>query len=107
MGVARQIAQHLLGPGERRLAVDDPLDVAAAGQMKRLNVLLVGEPGMGRRRTSTRRRRCASHEHRQQHAPEQARQHLDVHEEVAACTATHRVPSSERPPPGTIMCTCG
>ena len=40
-------------------------------------------------------------------APEQAPEHVDVHEEVRLGRdplATHR---SDSPPPGTIMCTCG
>ena len=31
MGVTGQIAQHLLGPCERRLAIDDPLDSPQRG----------------------------------------------------------------------------
>ena len=46
------------------------------------------------------------HEHRQHLAAKQARQHVDMHEKLER-EATHRALSSENPPPGTIICTCG
>jgi len=46
VGVARQIAQHLLRPGERLFAVDDPLDPPQRRQ-ELLEASLIGEPGMG------------------------------------------------------------
>src|ERR1019366_7140731 len=46
MGVARQIAQHLLGSRERLLAVDYPLDPAQRRQ-EALEGLFVGEPSVG------------------------------------------------------------
>ena len=45
MGVARQIAQHLAGPGERLLGVDHPIDLAQWPQIG-LERSLVGEPRM-------------------------------------------------------------
>ena len=45
VGVAGQIAQYLLRSGERRLAVDDPLDAPQRGD-EALERGLVGEPGM-------------------------------------------------------------
>jgi hypothetical protein len=45
-GVAREIAQHLLWPGERLFAVDDPLGSAQACQ-ELLEGSLVGKSGMG------------------------------------------------------------
>ena len=33
MGVATEIGEHLVGPAERRLAIDDPIDAACPGQM--------------------------------------------------------------------------
>ena len=46
MRVAREIAQHLLRPGEWLFAVDDPLDPAQRRQ-ELLEGSLIGEPGMG------------------------------------------------------------
>ena len=45
VGVARQIAQHLLGPGERLLGVDHPIDLAQWRQIG-MECSLVGEPHM-------------------------------------------------------------
>src|SRR5260370_4280087 len=95
MGVTGEIAQHLLRPCERSLAVDDPLNAPQRGD-EALERSLVCKPGMG-----VEELQLASvvrmHEHRQHLAPEKARQQVDM----------HQVPSSESPPPGTIMCTCG
>ena len=104
VGVAGQIAQHLLRSGERRLAVDDPLDAPQRGD-EALERGLVGEPGM-----RVEERQPAGvvriREHRQHLAAEQARQQVDVHQEVGPRGDPSR-PSSDSPPPGTIMCTCG
>src|SRR5712692_5758806 len=104
MGVTGEIAQHLLRPCERSLAVDDPLDAPQRGD-EALERSLVGKPGMG-----VEELQLASvvrmHEHRQHLAPEQARQQVDMHEEVGARRDPSRA-ASESPPPGTIMCTCG
>ena len=45
MGVTGEIAQHLLGPCERRLAIDHPLDAPQRGD-EALERPLVGESGM-------------------------------------------------------------
>src|SRR5207342_3207302 len=45
VGVARQITQYLLGPGERLLGIDDPIDLAQWRQIG-LERSLVGEPYM-------------------------------------------------------------
>ncbi len=105
VGVAGQIAQHLLRSGERRLAVDDPLDAPQRGE-EALERGLVGEPGM-----RVEERQLAGvvriREHGQHLAAEETRQQVDVHEEVGAGRRPIATPSSDSPPPGTIMCTCG
>ena len=82
MRVTGEIAQHLLGPCKRRLAIDHPLDAPQRGD-EALERPLVGKPGM-----RVEERQLAGvvriHEHRQHLAPEQARQHVDMHEEVGA-----------------------
>ena len=46
MGVAREIAENLLGPAEGRLGVDDPVDLSQRGeaQGERLRLREGGEP---------------------------------------------------------------
>ena len=82
MGVTGEIAQHLLGPSERRFAIDNPLDAPQRGD-EALERPLVGEPGMG-----VEERQLVGvvrlHEHGQHLAAEQARQHIDMDEEVGA-----------------------
>ena len=82
MRVTREIAQHLLGSGERRLAVDYPVEAPQRGD-EALERPLLGKPGMG-----VEERQLAAvvrvHEHRQHLAAKQARQHVDMHEEVGA-----------------------
>ena len=77
-----EIAQHLLGSRERRLAVDYPVDAPQRGD-EALERPLLGKPGMG-----VEERQLAAvvriHEHRQHLAAKQARQHVDMHEEVGA-----------------------
>jgi len=76
-----------------------------SGAMKRLERPLVGKSGKG-----VEERQLAGvvrlREHGQHLAAEQARQQLTCTRKLER-EATHRVPSSESPPPGTIMCTCG
>ena len=43
----------------------------------------------------------------QEQPAEQARKHTRTGRKKAGRHATQRSPSSEMPPPGTIMCTCG
>ncbi len=82
MGIAGEIAQHLLGSCERRLAIDHPPDAPQRGD-ETLERLLVGEPGMGIEELQL-VGVVRIHEHRQHLAAEQARQHVDVDEEVGA-----------------------
>jgi hypothetical protein len=82
MGVTGEIVQHLLGPCEWRLAIDHPLDAPQRGD-ETLERPLVGKSGMGveeRQLVGVVR----SHEHRQHLAAEQARQQVDMDEEVGA-----------------------
>jgi hypothetical protein len=82
MGVTGEIAQLLLGPCERRLAIDHPFDASRRSD-EALERPLVGESGMGVEELQL-AGVVRMHEHRQHLAPEQARQHLDMHEEVGA-----------------------
>jgi hypothetical protein len=82
MGVTGEIAQHLLGPCERCLAIDHPLDASQRSD-EALERPLVGKPG---ERVEERQPVGVVRidEHRQHLAAEQARQHVDVDEEVGA-----------------------
>src|SRR5215813_13837334 len=82
MGVTGEISQHLLGPRERLLAVDHPLDAPQWGD-EALERSLVGEPGMGVEELQL-AGGMRMHEHRQHLALEQARQDVDMDEEVGA-----------------------
>src|SRR5215475_13180111 len=82
MGVTGEIAQHLLWPCERRLAVDPPLDSPQRGD-EALECSLIGKSGMGVEELQ-RAGVMRLHEHRQHLAAEQARQYVDMNEEVGA-----------------------
>src|SRR5215475_16086465 len=96
MRITGEIAQHLLGSRERRLAVDYPLDAPQRGD-EALKRPLVGESGMGVEKLQL-TGAVRMHEHRQHLAPEQARQHVDMYEEVGArgdpSRAVEREPST-------------
>ena len=79
VGIPGEIAQHLLGP--RRFWCDYPFAFAQRRQ-ESLERSSVGRP-RGRRRTST-TLRVDLDQHGQEPPPEQARQHVDVHEEARA-----------------------
>jgi hypothetical protein len=82
MGVTAEISADLPGSCERRLAVDHPLDVPqrADEALERAVVSKTGkrveEPQLAGA--------VRIHEHRQHLAPEQTREHVDMHEEVGA-----------------------
>ena len=82
MRITGEIAQHLPGPCERCLAIHHPLDVPQRGD-EALERPLVGESGMRVEERQLAGVVCI-HEHRQHLAPKQARQHVDMHEEVGA-----------------------
>src|SRR5262252_9666432 len=82
MGVTGNISQHLLWPCERRLAVDPPLDSPQRGD-EALEHSLVGKSGMGVEELQL-AGVMRLHEHRQHLAAEQARQDVDMNEEVGA-----------------------
>ena len=104
VGVARQIGEHGLGSGEGRLGVDEPVLLAQRRQessegapvakacMVAEELQPAGRMGLG--------------ELGQEEPPEQLGEHAHGQEE-AGLQRTQRVPSSEMPPPGTIMWTCG
>src|SRR5215831_9361548 len=80
MGVTGEIAQHLLWPCEWRLAVDPPLDTPQRGD-EALERSLVGKSGVGVEELQ-RAGVMRLHEHRQHLAAEQAREYVDMNEEV-------------------------
>src|SRR5215472_13066618 len=82
MGVTGNISQHLLWPCERRPAVDHPLDTPQRGD-EALERCLVGKSGMGVEELQL-AGVMRLHEHRQHLTAEQARQHVDMNEEVGA-----------------------
>ena len=104
VGVAGQIGEHCFGPANGALAVDDPLDAPQRGE-EALERGLVGEPGV-RVEEVNRPASCAS---------ASIASILPLNRRASRLTArrsrteqaTHRDPSSDSPPPGTIMCTCG
>ena len=101
VGVAGEIAQDFLGPAERPLAVDHPLAVAQWCQ--------IGREGLARRAGHDCRRTAACRRNERRGAsPETAggTSGENLREEIARPAPTH-LPSSDKPPPGTTMCTCG
>src|SRR6266478_5002667 len=104
MRVTGEIAQHLLGSRERRLAVDHQW-MRRSAAMKCLNVLFSASPACVLQNfngpLSCASMSIASILPRNRRAS------------TLTCTrklereATHRALSSESPPPGTIICTCG
>ena len=104
VGVARQIGQHGPWPAERALGVDDPFGSAQRSQISRER-LHVGEGGMIAEELQAPRMVCR-HQLLQEQPSEQAGEYADGRKKPGR-HATQRSPSSEMPPPGTIMCTCG
>ena len=106
VGIARQIGQHRFGSGERSACSRHATCACAVAPGRRRR------PCARRvRRDSPKNCRLAGRvggEQLLQHQPtEQPREHAHRQEEAPAGRTTQRVPSSEMPPPGTIMCTCG
>ena len=105
MGVAGEIGEHRFGPGEGRLGVDEPvLPLAAARDARRRRLGAAGPrsrqrtragPPRGRRRAPVRKSRRNRRESTRTGSRKPGRQR------------TQRVPSSDIPPPGTIIWTCG
>src|SRR6516164_523139 len=79
MGITGEIAQHLLWPCERRLAIDHPLDTPQRGD-EALEGCLIGKSGMGVEELQLAGIMCL-HQHL---AAEQALQYVDMNEEVGA-----------------------
>src|SRR6516225_9209310 len=95
MGVTGQIAQHLLGPCEWRLAINHPVDAPQRGD-EAFERSLVGESGMGVEEVQL-----------AGIVPRNRRASTLTWTRKLEREATHRALSSESPPPGTIICTCG
>ena len=104
MGVAAEIGQHLLGPAEGRLGIDDPVDAAQSveaggegvglgktGEIAEEAELAGVEGGLQVCRNSRRNRRESTRTGRKKPGRQ----------------AIQRVPSGERPPPGTTQWTWG
>src|SRR6516165_4508488 len=104
MRVTGEIAQHLLGSRERRLAVDYPVDARSAA-MKRLNVLFSASPACVLKNVNS-PLSCASMSIASI-LPRNRRASTLTCTRKLEREATHRALSSENPPPGTIICTCG
>ena len=104
VGVARQIGQHRLWPAERTLGIDDPFGSAQPRQVSRER-LRIGESSMIAEEAQPAAGLVGGEQPLQEQPSEQARQH--AHRQKAGRHATQCSPSSEMPPPGTIMCTCG
>jgi len=103
VGIAREIAQHLLRPGERVLGVDHPF-ASAQRRQEPLERSSVGDACSPKKLKRPSAWALASFA---RNRPRNRR------ESTLTCTrkrgrlAIHREPSSDSPPPGTIMCTCG
>ena len=104
MGVAAEIGQHRLGAAEGRLGVDHPFGLAERGEPGGEGAG-VCQPGQvaeeGQRACSMQREQPL-----EEQTSEQPGQHPHGQEEPGR-QATQRVPSGDRPPPGTIMWTWG
>ena len=104
MGIAPDVIEHLLRPGERRLGVNNPVALFRESQMP------------GERRSVLQRFQRAEEpefagierflERFQKQPPEQRGQNPDGQKEVRPA-GTQRSPSGEGPPPGTTQCRCG
>jgi len=79
VGVARQIDQHRLGPAERRLCVDDPLDLAQPREISRKGLRL-GEMGVIAEEAQA-AGRMGGRERREEQPSEQAGEHTHRQEE--------------------------
>ena len=103
VGVAGEVGEHCFRPGEGRPGVNDRFFrisgarwASRASRPQVLDLAKECEPardvGVGQRR--------------QEEPPEEAGQHPHRQEKLGL-QRTHRVPSSDIPPPGTIIWTCG
>ena len=104
MGVTGEIAQHLFGSRKRRLAIDHPLDVPQRGD-EALECALVSEPGL--RVEELQLAGAVPSMSIASILPRNRRASTLTCTRKLEREETHRAPSNESPPPGTIMCTCG
>ena len=105
VGVAREIAQHFLGTAEWPFAVDHPFAVAQRRQICGEG-LCIGQRSMLAEELQL-SGVMSGDELLQEQPAEQARQHAHRAGRSSAGRRPSLSPSSEMPPPGTIMCTCG
>ena len=100
MGVARQIGEDGLRPGERRLGVDDPALLADGGKMpdEGIGVGEMGQRAMESKLAARWRAAIPSRKRRRNKAPS-----TRTGRRKAGREAIQRDPSGESPPPGTIM----
>ena len=103
VGITRQIGQHGLWPAERTLGIDDPFGSAQPRQVSRER-LRIGESSMIAEELQAAGLVAASslsrNSRNRRDSTRTGRKKPGRHD-------TQRSPSSEMPPPGTIMCTCG
>ena len=104
MGVAGEIGEHRLGPGEGRLGIDEPVLLPQRREMGGEGPPIAQAVEIAEERQPA--RRVGVGEAGQEEPAEQAREHPHRQQE-AGPAGTQRVPSSEIPPPGTIMWMCG
>ncbi len=103
MGVAAEIGEDLGRPAERPLGVDNPIDAPHGGEVSRES------GGRGKRRQTAEEAQSAGEGSRQsfhEQASEHPRERFDGEKEVLSALI-QRVPSCDRPPPGTTQWTWG
>src|ERR1700731_3139871 len=104
VGVAREVAQHFLGSPERSFAINHPFAVAQRCQIGREGSLICQRGVFAEELQLS---RAMDGIKLLQDAPaEQAREPAHGEEDVGSA-GDPPAPSSEMPPPGTIMWTCG
>src|ERR1700746_876316 len=104
MGVAGEIGKHCFWPGEGRLGVDEPVLSLERREMRGEGLAPTQALDLAKKCQSARRvgigKRC------QEQPPEQAGKHPHGSRKPGL-QRTQCVPSSDIPPPGTIIWTCG
>ena len=104
VGIARQIGEHRLGPAERTLGIDDPFGSAQRRQ-RGGEGLGVGETGeLAEELQAAGSVAAASFS---KNSRRNRRESTRTGRKKPGRQDTQRSPSSEMPPPGTIMWTCG
>src|ERR1700720_3593065 len=104
VGVAGEIAQHLLRTAEGALAIDHPLFAVQRPQI-RGERLRIDQPGMLAEELQL--TGLISGTELVQNNPRNNSESTGTARKKRGRHETQLLPSSENPPPGTIMCTCG